>query len=573
MSTRRMQSLAMLRPIRSIGAALALALLGAPLLAEQEPPAAGAPAGAPSQPIAARQAGAAPASSETPPSTLVEQAQAQLAQAQAQLALAQAQLERALALARQAQAGGEAAAPARTEVHESLATPVQALLRTQPEPVVSSPPALAPKTSASVRPKAPEPFAFADFTWLNGNSRTSESPIDTKVFTGEFRVDVSEINDFNHPKDNTLVGSSESGRTNEIQLQQLGIGGDFHYDNVIGRLMTQFGMYSTMTPRNDASPGRGQWNLDNAYRYLSEAYGGYHWDVWNGINLEAGIFMSYVGLFSYYNFDNWTYQPSYVSSNTPWFFNGFRVQIFPTDKLKIEPWYVNGWQSYGKFNSKPGLGMQVLWRPNGALSLLSNTYAVGTDTLGNPNRTRWHSDDSVEVKYYDRPERFLDKMAFSITADAGCESGGGVHCASSSPGTPSQYFLGYMVYNRFWFHADRFAVTVGGGQIVNPGRYLVLLPPINGATAFSGTPYFTENPGDPYRAYDGSITFDWMPSQFVTFRTELDRRGANVPYFAGPGGVTPPGGNSGPPGSLVQGFTPDLRKTETRINTAVLVKF
>ena len=589
MSIRITQSFAILSPI---GAALALALLGAAHLVAQEPPAAGAAAGAARPSEAASPPTASTAAGQP---TLVEQAQAQLAQAQAQLAQAQQQLERALALAQktQAQAGAEPASvkvgggepapaklaaagvavPAQTAGHESPATVVQALLRTQPEPVVASPPSLTSKATPPVQPKAAEPFSFADFTWLNGNSRTSESPIDTKVFTGEFRVDVSEINDFNHPRDNTLVGSSESGRTNEIQLQQLGIGGDFHYNNVIGRLMTQFGMYSTMTPRNDASPGRGQWDLADAYRYLSEAYGGYHWDVMNGINFEAGIFMSYVGLFSYYNFDNWAYQPSYVSSNTPWFFNGLRVQIFPSDKLKIEPWYINGWQSYGKFNSKPGLGMQVLYRPNGAVSMLSNTYVVGTDTLGNPNRTRWHSDDSIEVKYYDRPERFLDKMAISITGDAGCESGGGVHCASSSPGTPSQYFLGYMIYNRFWFHADRFAVTVGGGQIINPGRYLVLLPPINGATAFSGTPYFTENPGDRFRAYDGSVTFDWMPSQFVTFRTEVDRRGANVPYFAGPGGVTPLNGNSGPPGSFVPGFTPDLRKTETRINTAVLVKF
>ena len=29
----------------------------------------------------------------------------------------------------------------------------------------------------------------------------------------------------------------------------------------------------------------------------------------------------------------------------------------------------------------------------------------------------------------------------------------------------------------------------------NPGRYLALVPPINGATAVTGTPYFTENPG------------------------------------------------------------------------------
>ncbi|MBV8202729.1 MAG: outer membrane beta-barrel protein, partial [Acidobacteria bacterium] len=526
-----------------IGAALALGWPAAPVLVAQQSP-------------------------QSPQPTALELAQAQLAQAQAQLAQAQAQLERALALAQQAQSAAQPAArqPAGPpgEVSASKDRVVHALLRGQPEPVAPPlPPGVAQPAPSSIaaKPAAPEPFAFADFTWLNGNSRTKESPIDTKVFTGEFRVDVNEITDFNHPKDDTLVGSSEPGRTNEIQLQQLGIGGDFHYDHVIGRLMTQFGMYSTMTPRNDASPSRGQWNLDNAYRYISEAYGGYHWDQWSGINFEAGIFMSYVGLFSYYNFDNWAYQPSYVSSNTPWFFNGLRVQIFPTDKLKIEPWYINGWQSYGKFNSKPGLGMQVLWRPTGSLELLSNNYGVGTDTLGNPNRTRWHTDDSIEVKYYERPGSLLNRMAFSLTLDAGCESGGGVHCAKSSPGIPAQYFLGYMVYDRFWFGDDKFAITVGGGQIDNPGRYLVLLPPINGATAASGTADFTENPGDPFRAYDGSITFDWMPSQFVTFRTELDRRGANVLYFAGPGGVTPLGGNQGPPGSLVSGFTPDLRKT------------
>ena len=114
-----------------------------------------------------------------------------------------------------------------------------------------------------------EPFAFADFTWLTGNARTKESPMDTKFFTPEIRADVDYIYDFNHPKDNTIGGSSEVFRANEVQVTQLGVGGDFHYDNVRARLMTQFGLYSQTTPRNDASPSRGQWNLDNAYRYIS----------------------------------------------------------------------------------------------------------------------------------------------------------------------------------------------------------------------------------------------------------------------------------------------------------------
>ena len=185
-----------------------------------------------------------------------------------------------------------------------------------------------------------------------------------------------------------------------MQLTQFGVGGDFHYDNVRARLMTQFGLYSETTPRNDASPARGQWNLADAYRYISEAYGGYHFDVQHGINVDAGIFMSYVGLFSYYQFDNWAYQPSYVSSNTPWFFNGVRVQWFPTAKLKIEPWFINGWQSYGRFNNRPGLGGQILWRPNGNWSIVGNQYGYGEDALGIPTRTRYHTDDSVQYKYY-----------------------------------------------------------------------------------------------------------------------------------------------------------------------------
>ena len=420
--------------------------------------------------------------------------------------------------------------------------------------------------------KKAEPFAFADFTWLTGNPRTKEAPLDSKVFTGEFRVDTNFTFSFNHPQDDTISGSSEIFRSGEVQVTQLGIGGDFHYDNVRGRLMTQFGMYSQTTPRNDASPARGQWNLDGAYRYISEAYGGYHWDKMNGINVDAGIFMSYVGLFSYYQFDNWSYQPSYVSSNTPWFFNGVRIQFFPSDKLKIEPWIINGWQSYGKFNKAPGLGGQILWRPNGNVSIVSNNY-WGTDTLGNPDRKRVHTDDSIQVKYYDKPDDAISKAAFTFTFDAGCESGGGVVCSGGTSATPSQYFLGFMAYNRLWFDKDRYALTVGGGAINNPGRYLVLLPPINGATAFSGTPYFTENPGDPYKAWDASVTFDYMPSQFVTFRIEGNYRAANVPYFSGQGGVTPPGGNVAPLGSTVAGWAPDLAKSENRVTAALLVKF
>jgi hypothetical protein len=440
---------------------------------------------------------------------------------------------------------------------------------------VASPSVQTPSGNPTQNSRPAEPFAFADFTWLNGNSRVKTPVIDTPYFTGTVMADVHYVYNFNSPLDNTIVGSSSIGRSGEFQLQQFGIGGDFHYKNVRARLMTQFGLYSTMTPRNDQSPAKGQWNLADAYRYLSEAYGGYHWDVWNGINLDAGIFMSYIGLFSYYNNENWAYQPSYVSSNTPWFFNGVRIQIFPSDRFKAEFWLVNGWQSYGTFNKTPGIGCSLLWRPDENTSWVTNDY-IGRDTQNTPDRIRFHSDNSYQYKYLDKPNEWLTKAAFSLTGDIGFETGGGVTGFGGDAST-QQYFLGAMAYNRFWFDHDRYAITIGGGFIKNPGRYLVLIPPIQqsgitgpngGSDAISGVGTAFA-PGRDFSGWDTSLTFDYMPDENITYRCEYNHRWASVPYFAGPGGVTSPDGWNTTDNT---GFRPDLVQSEDRITFAMLLR-
>src|SRR6202789_2660955 len=347
-----------------------------------------------------------------------------------------------------APAAAAASAPA-TSASESASTSTST-------PEVASSTNLASPTEP---PRKVEPFSDADWTWLNGNPRTKDIYWDTKFFTPEIRTDTDYVFDFNHPTDHSMGGSSELFRSQEVQLEQLGLGGDFHYDTVRARFMTQFGMYSAATPRNDPISGHGQWDLVSAYRYLSEAYGGYHFNVLDGVNVDAGIFLSYIGLFSYYNFDNWAYQPSYVSSNTPWFFTGVRVQIFPTKHLKIEPWFINGWQSYASAHKTPGIGRQIKWTPTSWMNIISNNYGVGEDDLFIPGRRRIHTDNSIELKYYDTPGFGLDKMAFTLTGDMGCEYGAGVSCMGDRKGGPKQSFIGYMFYNRFWFHRDLFGLT------------------------------------------------------------------------------------------------------------------
>jgi len=455
---------------------------------------------------------------------------------------------------------------------------------------------------------AAQPFAYGDFTWLNGTNRQHSSLLDSPLFTGSFLLDVNYTQSKQHPVDDTVVGSTALSRDNEVTLAFVGFGGDFHYQNARARLLMQYGLRSELVPRNDFSSFRGQFDLQDSLRYISEAYGGYHWDAMNGINLDGGIFMSYVGLFSYDNFENWMYLASFTSDNTPWFFNGFRLQLFPSDKLKIEPWLINGWQTYGTFNEMPGFGYQILWRPVEMFSVLANGY-LGWDNQNEPGDFRFHSDNSAELRYYNNPSNhFFTKAAFSATFDIGGEQGDGVtvfggqvqngSTTNSSQGASSyncntktvsannrpcdMNFVSWMVYNRFWFFDDKLGFTVGGGMMHNPGRYLILDPtgqasPIPQNLSIQGiqyvpptTPYWTA-PGSTFDAYDYEFGVQYMPVEQVTYDLEFNHRQASVPYFAGHGGVTSPDGYITT--SIPTGWRPDLVKGDSRIIGALLVRF
>jgi hypothetical protein len=176
----------------------------------------------------------------------------------------------------------------------------------------------------------------------------------------------------------------------------------------------------------------------------------------------------------------------------------------------------------------------------------------------------------------------------------GCQYGAGFRCTG---GATKDAFLGWMGYNRVWWGHDHYGVTYGGGVMNNPGRYLTLLPPINGADAISGSPYFTENPGQRAKMWDTTLTFQYMPNDFITWWAEVGYRHSDVPYFTGRQGITPPGGNTGSPqyyvcasgasantsdlptaegncgGGISSVWFPDLRNSQGAASAGVMVKF
>jgi hypothetical protein len=71
------------------------------------------------------------------------------------------------------------------------------------------------------------------------------------------------------------------------------------------------------------------------------------------------------------------------------------------------------------------VGRPDLWRPTPKFDFNFNDYGLGEDDAGFPGRSRVHADYSVQQKFYDNPKKYLDKIAWTITGDLGCEYGGG----------------------------------------------------------------------------------------------------------------------------------------------------
>jgi hypothetical protein len=395
---------------------------------------------------------------------------------------------------------------------------------------------------------AAAPFAWGDFTWMNGQNSQKDYPL--KAFgdavTMSLYLDVNYGFSSRHPRDDTLTGGASISRHNEIQVNLASIGFELNYKNVIGRIALQYGEMLTIVHDQDPSAQRGRSLAISNLKYLREAAGGYHFDVSHGLNAEAGIFLSYISMDSYLLADNWSYERPLITEVVPFYLQGIRVQYFPTDRLKIEPWLINGWQSYGKYDYAPAGGLSVRWSPVETIAAVANFY-LGTDTKDVASRIRFHHDDSFQWRYHAAPKSSLFTMgAFSLNNHVGFESGG-----AGLPGPDHAHVVASSLSHRVQFAADELAFTVRGEVFSNPSRYLVQYPP----------PGFATGPGTKaLQVWGLTGTFDVMPTDYFLLRFEGCYRRANDGLFAGPGGTTSPDGYQ--PAQIPPTFIPSTRKDQ-----------
>ena len=412
-----------------------------------------------------------------------------------------------------------------------------------------------PATAPPPPPAAPQPldvreptFGEFNFGWMNGNNSQPDSLLKTGPLTLSLYIDTYFGWQFHAPIDHTVFPTTTAPRHNEISLNLAHVGFDVTgLDGPIGRLYIQYGSTVETIAGQDTTTTRGFYLTNRLLQNVQQAAVGWHWHELHGINAELGIFPSYVGLESYLPEENWAYNHAFLSDWTPYYFFGFRGQLMLTQRMKLELWIVNGWQTFGEWHEARAGGYLWNWRPREWISLVNSFYA-GRESQGDPHSLRVYTDNNLQVRYYKGDEGCLPRsLAVSLVADLGHE-----HRSDAPSGYMGGVSLAHRVeWTEKWKTGLRVDLAYDQTQAIS--------------TKFPvGSAYAWPNAG---KLVAGGVTatLDYWPSPWLLTRLEYAHREANQPFFSGPGGITGPGGVPPVDAAAQASFTPDLVKRDDRI--------
>ena len=413
----------------------------------------------------------------------------------------------------------------------------------------AAPPAAPTPTPAPQPLDVREPtFGEFDFGWMNGNNSQPASLLQTGPLTLSLYVDTYYAWQFNRPIDHTIFPTTTAPRHNEISLNLAHLGVDVTgLDGPIGRLYIQYGSTVETIAGQDTTTTRGFYLTNRLLQNVEQAAVGWHFHALHGINTELGIFPSYVGLESYLPEENWAYTHAFLSDFTPYYFFGFRGQLFLTRRSKLELWIVNGWQTFGEWHEARAGGYLWNWRPREWLSLVNSFYA-GSEAQGDPDSLRLYTDNNLQLRYYENPDRsFLRSSALSLVADVGHEHRGNA---------PSGWMGGVSLANRIEW-TDRWKTGIRVDFFDDQTEAISPKFPVGSVYAWP----------DKGRLVVGGVTatLDYWPSPWLVTRLEYSHRAANQPFFSGHGGITGPDGLPPTDPAAQAAFTPDLVRSDDRI--------
>lgn len=254
-------------------------------------------------------------------------------------------------------------------------------------------------------------------------------------------------------------------------------------DRVRGRLALQAG--TAVQANYAAEPTIGANSGGTLSRHIQEAVVGVR--MGQGLWVDAGIFLAHVGSESWISRDNLMYTRSLIKDYSPYYESGVKFTYEWTPSVTATAVVVNGWQNISENNPDKSVGGRLDWTLSPRISLAYYNL-IGNeqpDTL--PARVRFYNGLSARFA--------LRELTLLMTIDGGRQDVPG--------GRPQQWwggaFTARLQMTQRTTLATRFEAFEDENQVlINTGQ-----------------------PTVPFRAWGGSLGFDFEPEDGVAIRTEF----------------------------------------------------
>jgi hypothetical protein len=312
-----------------------------------------------------------------------------------------------------------------------------------------------------------------------------------KVSFGAF-VDSYYAWDFSHPAtfDRSFAGgtlyTTQPSRHNEFNVNLAYVEAKLEGARIRGRLALQAG--TSVQSNYAGEPANGAVSGPELSRFLQEAVAGVQ--LRNGLWVDAGVFLSHLGMEGWISRDNLTYSRSLVADYSPYYQSGAKLTWTPSSRVAAQLDVVNGWQNISENNRGKGVGMRIDITPVAGTTL--SYYNLFTQEAG----TRLRAFNGVGAKYVS------GKLSMLGQFDVGYQD------ASADSTVDDGTWCGYTA-------VAKFAVTGSTSLVARVERF----DDRNQIIISTGS--YNEIPNAAFRANAFSVGADWQPVSRFMWRNEF----------------------------------------------------
>ena len=277
-----------------------------------------------------------------------------------------------------------------------------------------------------------------------------------RSWQAELFVDVAYGFNSNFPDNHVYRGMYTNPRTNELSVAAVGA---FVKHRITPREPWQFelgfhaGAAVDALTSNEPIPGGpdGKFAGSEVFKHIALANAGFEIRKTKTF-LGAGVFVSPLGLSTFWTKDNWNYTTPWENNVVPYYLTGAKIAQALPGNLELAGWVVNGFQTYADLNSVPSGIVSLTWkRPAvevGPPRTGTNSLTVATFVYFGPESVDLHPADWLV--YWDTwvVWNFDDHFGMAAVWDLGVDRVGRVGDRPLDPDGGQQLYTGGAVQAR-----------------------------------------------------------------------------------------------------------------------------